>query len=330
MGYIKKLKRMRNTIAKRTGYKLNEIEKNKLLIDYLWEHYVHGVVLIEYNQYEFYKKKSRERREYVCFREFEKIIEVANKKEDYKYFDNKALFNKTFSEFMGRKWINATKDTYEQFCELCASNKKLFVKPVDGMCGRGAYMLEIGKEMDTEAVYKRLISEKAIVEEVVSQHNEIADFNGSSVNTLRIVTMLCADDTVKIMAAVIRLGRSGQIVDNFHNYGIVALIDSETGVIKTTGVDRDFKRYVVHPDSGKVIPGFKIPSWNNIVSAIKKAAHYVPTVRYVGWDIAVGKNGEVIMIEGNKSADHDVTQVADQVGKWSKYKPIIEELEKRK
>lgn len=42
------------------------------------------------------------------------------------------------------------------------------------------------------------------------------------------------------------------------------------------------------------------------------------------------KNGEVIMIEGNKSADHDVTQVADQVGKWSKYKPIIEELEKRK
>lgn len=53
-------------------------------------------------------------------------------------------------------------------------------------------------------------------EEVVSQHNEIAEFNGSSVNTLRIVTMLCADDTVKIMAAVIRLGRSGQIVDNFH------------------------------------------------------------------------------------------------------------------
>lgn len=191
-------------------------------------------------------------------------------------------------------------------------------------------MLETGKGMDTEAVYKRLISEKAIVEEVVSQHNEIADFNGSSVNTLRIVTMLCADDTVKIMAAVIRLGRAGQIVDNFHNYGIVALIDSETGVIKTTGVDRDFKRYVVHPDSGKVIPGFKIPSWNNIVSAIKKAAHYIPTVRYVGWDIAVGKNGEVIMIEGNKSADHDVTQVADQIGKWSKYKPIIEELEKRK
>ena len=36
------------------------------------------------------------------------------------------------------------------------------------------------------------------------------------------------------------------------------------------------------------------------------------------------------MIEGNKSADHDVTQVADQVGKWSKDKPIIEELEKRK
>ena len=87
------------------------------------------------------------------------------------------------------------------------------------------------------------------------------------------------------MAAVIRLGRSGQIVDNFHNYGIVALIDSETGVIKTTGVDRDFKRYVVHPDSGKVIPGFKIPSWNNIVSAIKKSSSLCTdsTLRWMGY-----------------------------------------------
>lgn len=330
MGYIKKLKRMRNTIVTRTNYELNAIEKNKLLMDYLWEHYVHGVALIEYNQYEFYKKKQRERREYVCYREFNKIIEIANKKEDYKYFDNKALFNKTFSEFMGRKWINTAEDDYEQFCELCSTNKELFVKPIDGMCGRGAYMLEIGNEMDTRTAYKRLNSEKAIVEEVVIQHNELAKFNASSVNTLRIVTMLCADDTVKIMAAVVRLGREGQVVDNFHNYGIVALVDNVTGVVKTTGVDRDFKRYVVHPDSGKVIPGFKIPSWNNIVSTIKKAAHYVPTIRYVGWDIAVGKNGEVIMVEGNKSADHDVTQVADQVGKWRKYKPIIEELVKCK
>ena len=57
-------------------------------------------------------------------------------------------------------------------------------------------------------------------------------------------------------------------------------------------------------------------------------AHVVPAIRYVGWDITVGKNGEVIIIEGNKSADHDVTQVADQIGKWPQYKEIIKELKK--
>ncbi|MPN60516.1 hypothetical protein SDC9_208244 [bioreactor metagenome] len=36
------------------------------------------------------------------------------------------------------------------------------------------------------------------------------------------------------------------------------------------------------------------------------------------------------MIEGNKSADHDVTQVADQVGKWPQYKEIINQLKGKK
>ncbi len=327
MGYIEKLLRIRNILTDSIDVEQSGFQKNWMLMDYLLEHYVYGVTLIEYNQYKFYWKKRRERRKYVCFREFEKIIEVSNDKKYYKYFDNKPLFNQLFTEFLGRNWVDTTSCTLDDFDNLLKKNNRLFVKPVNGMCGKGAYILNRNGGTDVKKMFEQLVSEQAIVEEIVEQHRDMAEFNSSSVNTLRIVTMLCVNDAVKIMAAVIRLGRNGQVVDNFHNYGVVALIDPETGIVKTTGVDRDFKRYVIHPDSGKPIPGFRIPSWDKIVEVVEKAAHVVPAIRYVGWDIAVGKNGEVIMIEGNKSADHDVTQVTDQIGKWPQYRKIIKKME---
>ena len=327
MGYIKKLFRIKNTLVSATGVKITGISQWILLIDYFIEHVMHGVTLIEYNQYRFYWKSKPERRKFVCFPEFEKIIEVSNNKDYYKYFDNKPLFNKTFDQFMGRKWLDMTDARESEFQKLMEANSVLFVKPVNGMCGRGAYILHKDEIKDMAQIFQKLQQEEAIVEEVVQQHHEMDEFNDTSVNTLRVVTMLKPDNQVQIMAALVRLGRKGEVVDNFHNYGIAALIDIETGIIKTTGVDRNFRRYVLHPDSKKTIPGFQIPSWEKIVAAVTEAAYVIPEVRYVGWDLAIGKNGEVIMIEGNKSADHDVTQVTDQEGKWPLYECIVKELE---
>ena len=327
MGYIEKLLKIRRILVDSIEVVQSCFHKNWMLIVSVLDHYILGVTLREYNQYKFYWKVRREKGKYVCFREFKKIIEISNDKKSYKYFDNKPLFNQTFAEFLGRKWVDTTSCTLDDFANLLQKNDRLFVKPIDGMCGRGAYILNCSNNTDVKKIFEQLVAEQAIVEEIVVQHWDIAEFNNSSVNTLRIVTMLCANKTVEIMAAVIRLGRKGQVVDNFHNYGVVALIDPKTGIVKTTGVDRDFKRYVVHPDSKKPIPGFRIPSWDKIVNTVKKLALVVPDIRYVGWDVTVGKEGEVIIIEGNKSADHDVTQVAEQIGKWPQYKKIIKELE---
>lgn len=327
MGYIKKLFRIKDTLVRATGEELPNIRQWMLLTDYFIEHFVHGVTLIEYNQYRFYWKSKPERRRFVCFPEFERIIEVSNNKDFYKYFDNKPLFNKTFNQFMGRKWLDMTVALVEDFQKLLEEKETLFVKPIDGMCGRGAYILRKDEVINLMEVFQKLKSEEAIVEEVVCQHQEMAEFNDTSINTLRVVTVLKPNNQVQIMAALVRLGRKGEVVDNFHNYGIAALIDIETGIIKTTGVDREFKRYVVHPDSKKTIPGFRIPSWEKIVDVVTQAAGVIPEVRYVGWDLAIGRDSEIIMIEGNKSADHDVTQVTDQEGKWPLYKSIVKELE---
>ncbi len=328
MGALGKFKGISDRLEYASGVKIQPIEKIPMMADYLWEHFVHGVELIEYDQYRFYWKSRKERRRFVCIPQFNAIIKAMNNETDYKYFDSKPLFNKTFAKFMGRNWVDANICSYDEFLDLYKANDSLFVKPAEGMCGRGAYLMKTD-DGDTEAVFDRLKKEGAIVEQVVRQHADIAAFNASSVNTMRVVTMLLPDGDVKVMAAVLRLGRAGEVVDNFHNYGVVALIDVESGVVMTTGVDRDFKRYVLHPDSKLAIPGFRIPSWDKVVETVKEAAKVVPSVGYVGWDVAIGEDGQVVMIEGNKSADHDVTQVTDQVGKWPMYKEILDAYKRK-
>ena len=66
--------------------------------------------------------------------------------------------------------------------------------------------------------------------------------------------------------------------------------------------------------------------WKEIIETVKQAAYVVPEVKYVGWDLAIGKNNEIIMIEGNDNAARDVQQMPDQKGKWLLYKPYIDEL----
>lgn len=43
-------------------------------------------------------------------------------------------------------------------------------------------------------------------------------------------------------------------------------------------------------------------------------------------DVALGKDGRVIIIEGNSAADPDVTQMPDQVGKWPLYKQELRKI----
>jgi uncharacterized protein YqfA (UPF0365 family) len=61
------------------------------------------------------------------------------------------------------------------------------------------------------------------------------------------------------------MGQDKRIVDNAGAGGIMARIDSMTGVISTTGADEANKKYITHPDTGVTIEGFKIPRWKEAV-----------------------------------------------------------------
>ncbi len=141
-----------------------------------------------------------------------------------------------------------------------------------------------------------------VLEAVVEQHPVIAEIYPHSVNTLRIITYLTKDGQPKIIGARIRIGRNGNLVDNISQGGIHADIDMETGIISdglliTSGVES----YITnHPDTGVEINGIEIPNWQSILNLCRRAAKATSYQRFVGWDIAVGSSGPVL-IEGNST-----------------------------
>ena len=293
----------------------------------MWEKIKYNIELIDYVQYRFYFKRRIERDQFITHGKLLKIIKICNDPKSRIFFDQKPLFNQEFKDYLGRDWLDTKVCSKEEFYSFCKRNSTLFCKSPDGMFGKGIDIIHLANVSDLDRFYDTCKKNKILLEEVLEQDCELAAFNNTAVNTIRVVTLICADDSVRIMAAVLRLSRKGKFADNFHHDGIASLIDVETGIVNTTGVDRKWNRYTIHPDSRKPIVGFQIPRWFEVVDMVKKAARVHPEVRYVGWDVTIKSSGEIVLIEGNPGADPDVTQVEDQIGKWPLYEPLLFEIE---
>jgi hypothetical protein len=72
------------------------------------------------------------------------------------------------------------------------------------------------------------------------------------------------------------------------------------GPIKTNGV----KVFTEHPGTKTTFENFSIPFFFQAKELVIKAARYMPLLRLVGWDVAIGESGP-ILIEGN--SDYDIT-----------------------
>lgn len=305
----------------------NFLEKIGLMVDVLWERLKYGTELQDYFQYEFFKLKGRERRQYMTFVKLRYTMQVCNDPSKRKIFDDKALFNLTFAEYLHRDWLDVTTASYDEFQKFVERHPSFFSKARSGMFGKDAGRYDLDQDVSVEtrkALYQELKEKGCLIEQLIGQCQALAQFNNSSVNTLRIVTLLCADGSPKVMAGVLRIGRAGKTADNFHHYGVAATIDVEKGIVNAPGIDREFKRYIVHPDSGEQIIGFNVPFWDRAVELVRQAALVVPEVRYVGWDVAIDSEGNVQLIEGNYGADPDVTQMPCRTGKWPAFRKELD------
>ena len=223
-------------------------------------------------------------------------LEVFNKEVKDKY-----AFFQIMKPFFGRKvfQVNSLTDRGE-FVKFAMDVKSLFCKLSKGSRGNGAFAEEVSSEEDAERLFIRLttsIDDAWVVEERIQQSEEMAQWNESSVNTVRIPSFI-TQSGFKVICPAYRTGRKGSVVDNASQGSVLAGIDIVSGTLITDGVDEFGHNFKEHPDSGLVFKGWQIPRWKELLETAEHAHRTIPHHKYIGWDFALTDKGWVL-IEGN-------------------------------
>lgn len=197
----------------------------------------------------------------------------------------------------------------------------VIVKPLSGGSGSAVFklraadgtLLHNGTPLD-EKPFRELIFTtndggywlEFLVQEAIVQHPEIARFNASSVNTIRIDTFVGDDGSVRFNAAGLKIGAPGCITDNAATGGYVISIDLETGQLRS-GAMR-IARYGGQYHDILTVFGvdpttFVVPFWQELRRMMIDAAGALAPLRSLGWDVAITPTGPLI-IETN--ADYGI------------------------
>lgn len=268
----------------------------------------------EYLWFEFYNKDRKERKTFLTYVRHARIQKKYNNEKVKKILSDKLAFNSFFSEEIGRDWIDADTASNEDLNAFVRKYKIVIVKPKKGGQGKGVYKYTIseGKKQFTDC----------LLEEYIIQHPALQEFNPHSVNTLRIGT-ICVNGHVEIFAAALRMAINEVCVDNIHSGGIVMNVDINNGIVNTSGINGELKRFDINPYSGKKLVGFQVPYWKETKELVKMATVKLSSCSIIGWDVAITLKGP-ILIEGNNDQGTDACQICDVKGKYNLINKIIE------
>lgn len=214
-------------------------------------------------------------------------------------YSNKFLTYQTYRKYYGREVVHISSDSdFSEFYSFTKRHSRFIVKPLNKYGGSGIHIAGAAGQEEALAIFNEIRAVgAAVVEELVTQAPEMAKFNPSSVNTIRLVTFYHKERLTRI-CAVLRMGRNGSEVDNATFGGIYAPIDMAEGFIYTYAGSFQGEKYAVHPDTGVQIVGAKIPKWHELNTLMEELVKVVPQQKLIGWDMALTPSGW-IMIEAN-------------------------------
>lgn len=209
----------------------------------------------------------------------------------------------------GKIFDYATKEECHEDKLLLSGDAKMFCKPLDGEEGKGAFVLQVkdgvcyqnGTPVAIDQIRSLLTQQRYLVQEFITQHEEMSRLHRQSINTIRLVTVRgIKDGGIHILPSILRIGTGDSVMDNTSRGGVAVGVNIETGYLKQYGF---FKpqygtKTNVHPDSKIKFEEFRIPYFEEVKRQAVYFHSMLPQIHSVGWDIAVGPNGP-IFVEGN-------------------------------
>jgi hypothetical protein len=206
----------------------------------------------------------------------------------------------------------------------------LFAKPVEGRESVGSARIDAigadgrdlhlgnGKVVDLDVFVREIVQdypEGYIFQTAIHQHEALSAITGPIIGTMRYIT-IWDGDWPRLLYAVWKIPAPGAMSDNYWQSGsLVGKLERETG--KLLGVRRGMAHQIEdlteHPVSGASFDGFVFPHWQEIERVACDAHAIFPEFGLVGWDMAVGPDGPII-VEANDNPFHNLYQITHDRG----------------
>lgn len=203
--------------------------------------------------------------------------------------------------------IDKSLSTSKQLESIFANDMDAFAKPSDGMMGQGVFRLQIkkakvyidGVEHSIHDLIDMVLSTNYILQETIIQEERMSKLCSSSVNTIRLQTVMDKNGNVIPFGAMVRIGREGSSVDNWAKGGAIVGIN-DNGKLKAVGfLKPQYGTTIIeHPDNHLVFDGYEIPFYKEAVDKAVELHKMMYRSHSIGWDIAITKDGPMF-IEGN-------------------------------
>ena len=210
---------------------------------------------------------------------------------------------------------------------LCQNLERVIIKPSRKTHGSGVQMFS-SKDGITDIKGKTVAQlfkeykQDFLVQEWVRQHERMAALNSTSVNTIRVLSYRSGME-VLIIYSVVRIGRSGSVIDNQCAGGISTTVSKEgrLGKYAFGGYAED---NIIKTDTGIMLEGYELPSYYKVIEFVKRLHLLLPFFNIVGWDVAIQEDGEPVLIEFNTNPG--LSQSAFKSGMGEYTERIIREL----
>lgn len=200
---------------------------------------------------------------------------------------------------------------------------ELVLKPNGGEGGDGVAILPLPADAGTSAsAFAGWLREQCrdrpgewVAQQRLRPHPGLEGLSLSALPTVRITTMLNERGEYEIVTSVLRFPSDPKVsVDNIKAGGLMAPIDSDTGILGEGCKGRGVGDYSHHPVTNAPISGRQLPHWPQVRELVLDA-HARAFRRYsiVGWDVAITADGPYL-IEGNGKPCMIVAQRAPRKG----------------
>ena len=215
----------------------------------------------------------------------------------------------------------------EEAANLCKNLGSVIIKPSRESKGSGVQMINIrdglieGQNMSVLQLFKQY-KRNFLIQEKIHQHKDMSALNPTSVNTIRVLSYRSGME-VLIIYSVIRIGRYGQVIDNQCAGGISTAIGRD-GKLSGSAYGGYSTDNVGKTDSGVVLDGYQIPSYDKAIEMVKRLHLKLPFFNIIGWDVAIEEDGEPVLIEFNTNPGLSQSAFCSGMGEYTER--VIREL----